>query len=113
MEICRQVRSRGTSSGVLLRPVTSVMAVLAFMPSFTEAADAPNATDQSESKLETIVVTAERRTTDLQTTAVAATVLTGENLTKLNINTIDSLTFKTPSLTLRTSGENTPVHLPA
>jgi iron complex outermembrane recepter protein len=110
MEIYRQVRSRGAASG-MLRTVTSVMAVLAFMPSLTEAADGPNATDPSESKLETIVVTAERRTTDLQTTAVAATVLTGEDLTKLNINTIDTLAFNTPSLTVQSSGENTLVNI--
>jgi iron complex outermembrane recepter protein len=110
MEIFCQVRSRGTSSGIL-RAATGVMVVLACSPTFVQA-DAAATGDQSDStKLEPIVVTAERRATDLQTTAVAATVLTGADLTKLNINTIDTLAFNTPSLTVQSSGENALVNI--
>ena len=74
------------------------------------AADAPS-NGQDDSKLEQIVVTAERRSTDLQLSAIAATVLTGEELTKLNVNTVDSLMFNTPSLTVQSSGENALVNI--
>ena len=52
-----------------------------------------------------IVITAERRTTSLQRTGVAATVLTGEDLIKKSINTVEQLQFATPSLTVNTSGQ--------
>jgi iron complex outermembrane receptor protein len=74
------------------------------------AADAPS-NAQDDSKLEQIVVTAERRSTDLQLSAIAATVLKGEDLSKLNVNTVDSLMFNTPSLTVQSSGENALVNI--
>jgi iron complex outermembrane receptor protein len=74
------------------------------------AADAPS-TAQDDTKLEQIVVTAERRSTDLQLSPIAATVLTGEELTKLNVNTVDSLMFNTPSLTVQSSGENALINI--
>jgi iron complex outermembrane receptor protein len=52
-----------------------------------------------------IVITAERRTTSLQKTGVAATVLTGEDLVKKSINTVDQLQFATPSLTVNNAGQ--------
>jgi len=73
------------------------------------AADAP--VNGADDKLEQIVVTAERRSTDLQLSPIAATVLTGEQLTKLNVNTVDSLMFNTPSLTVQSSGENALINI--
>jgi iron complex outermembrane recepter protein len=112
MEIYCQVRSCGASSAIL-RAVTSVMVALVCSPTFAESADGPAAADQGDSshRLETIVVTAERRTTDLQTTAIAATVLSGDDLTKKNINTLDTLAFMTPSLTVQSSGQNALVNI--
>ncbi|MFN3435690.1 MAG: TonB-dependent receptor plug domain-containing protein, partial [Sphingomonas sp.] len=52
-----------------------------------------------------IVVTAERRSTSLQRTPVAATVLTGEDLVRKSVNTVEQLQFSTPSLTVNTSGQ--------
>jgi iron complex outermembrane recepter protein len=59
---------------------------------------------QSAMKVETVVVTAERRATNLQTTGIAATVFTGEDLTKKNINSLDNLAFTTPDLTIQDAG---------
>ena len=53
-----------------------------------------------------IVVTAERRSTSLQRTAVAASVLTGEDLTRKSVNSVEQLQFATPSLTVNTSGQS-------
>jgi iron complex outermembrane recepter protein len=77
-------------------------------PTLAAAADA-SADDVS--KLEQIVVTAERRSVDLQLSPIAATVLTGEDLTKRSVNTVDSLMFNTPSLTVQSSGENALVNI--
>jgi iron complex outermembrane receptor protein len=52
-----------------------------------------------------IVVTAERRSTSLQKTGVAATVLTGEDLTRKSINGVEQLQFASPSLTVNTTGQ--------
>jgi iron complex outermembrane receptor protein len=52
-----------------------------------------------------IVVTAERRSTSLQRTGVAATVLTGDDLVKKSVNGVEQLQFATPSLTVNTTGQ--------
>ncbi len=52
-----------------------------------------------------IVVTAERRSTSLQRTPVAASVLTGEDLVRKSVNGVEGLQFATPSLTVNTTGQ--------
>jgi iron complex outermembrane receptor protein len=112
MKIFSEVRLYRTSSAQLCA-IASAMIMLACLPAIAESADTSTAADPGDSsaKLEAIVVTAERRSTDLQTTAIAATVLSGADLTKLNINTIDTLAFHTPSLTVQSSGENALVNI--
>src|ERR1700722_20264590 len=94
---------------VLFSLVPGAMLVMMAAP-LAAAADAAS-TAQDDTKREQIVVTAERRSTDLQLSAIAATVLTGEELTKRNVNTVDSLMFNTPSLTVQSSGENALVNI--
>jgi iron complex outermembrane receptor protein len=52
-----------------------------------------------------VVVTAERRTTALQKTPIAATVLTGKDLIKDGVFTVDQLQFVSPSLTVNNFGQ--------
>ncbi|MBA2934059.1 TonB-dependent receptor [Sphingomonas sp. CGMCC 1.13654] len=52
-----------------------------------------------------IVVTAERRTTSLQRTPVAAAVLTGADLTARGVNSLDQLQFAVPSTTVQNFGQ--------
>jgi iron complex outermembrane receptor protein len=52
-----------------------------------------------------VVVTAERRTTNLQTTAVAASVLSGEELQNKGVSNIETLQFSVPSVTVQNSGQ--------
>ena len=52
-----------------------------------------------------LVVTAERRTTALQKTPIAATVLTAADLTKNGVITVDQLQFVSPSLTVNNFGQ--------
>jgi len=52
-----------------------------------------------------LVITADRRTTNLQKTAIAATVLTAGDLVKKGVFTVDQLQFVSPSLTVDNFGQ--------
>lgn len=59
----------------------------------------------SAAAIETVVVTAERRATDVQKTSIAVTVLTAEDLKQKSVNVVDQLQFTTPSLTIDNFGQ--------
>jgi iron complex outermembrane receptor protein len=59
----------------------------------------------SVTTLKEVVITAERRTTSLQKTAIAATVLTGNDLTRNGVFTVDQLQFVSPSVTVNNFGQ--------
>ena len=69
------------------------------------APTAPAAQDAQSAVLGEVVVTAERRTSNLQTTAVAAAVLSGEQLEAKGVTNIESLQFSMPSVTVQNSGQ--------
>ena len=85
-------------------PATPAQAVPQSSQNQTDAAK-PEAVPANEGTNEDVVVTAERRSTSLQRTAVAATVLTGEDLVRKSVTTVEQLQFSTPSLTVNTSGQ--------
>jgi iron complex outermembrane receptor protein len=62
----------------------------------TQAAAAP--------ELQEVVVTAERRTTDVQQTPIAITAVTGDQLLELHLDTISSLQTTVPALTSDDTG---------
>ncbi len=66
----------------------------------------PTAAATTNAAPDEIIVTAERRSTNLQRSGVAATVLTGEDLIKKGVNGVQQLQFATPSLTVNTSGQS-------
>jgi iron complex outermembrane recepter protein len=59
----------------------------------------------SGNQVSEVVVTADRRTTNLQTTAIAATVLSQEDLQRQGVTTVDQLQFVSPSLTVNNFGQ--------
>lgn len=69
------------------------------------AQDAGIAQDEQATALGEVVVTAERRTSNLQTTAVAASVLSGEDLQNKGVSNVETLQFSVPSLTVQNSGQ--------
>ena len=75
------------------------------------AAAAQTAPDQSATasdatqSAEEIVVTAERRTENLQTAPLAATVLTGDDLAERGVTTVDGLQFISPAATVNNFGQ--------
>lgn len=71
----------------------------------TTARESGAASTPAASVLEEIVVTAERRRTNLQTTPIAATVLTGESLANSGVTTVDQLQFVSPGATVNNFGQ--------
>jgi iron complex outermembrane receptor protein len=110
MDIRCQVRSYSASSLLLCAVGVVASSSLACLPAFGEAADATSSASQGDG-LETIIVTAERRSVDLQLAPVQATVLTGEDLSIRNINAVDQLQFFSPSLTVQSSGVNSLINI--
>ena len=55
--------------------------------------------------VEEVVVTAERRTTNLQKTPIAATVLSQKDLLANGVTTVDQLQFVAPSVTVNNFGQ--------
>lgn len=69
------------------------------------AVHAQEAPEQEVTQVDDVVVTAERRTTNLQETAVAATVLSGEDLEERGVATLEQLQFVSPSTTVQNFGQ--------
>ena len=59
----------------------------------------------SSATIETVVITAERRHEDLQSTSVAATVLTGTDLQNKGVLTVDQIQFASPGATVNNFGQ--------
>ena len=67
--------------------------------------------DKKETTVPEVVVTAERRVEPLQKTAIAATVLTGKDLNKDGVFTVDQLQFVSPSLTVDSFGQGNDIDI--
>jgi iron complex outermembrane receptor protein len=77
-----------------------------------EAPAAPAADSGGDAtKVQEVVITADRRTTALQKTAIAATVLTGDQLTKNGVFTVDQLQFVSPSLAVDNFGQGNDIDI--
>jgi iron complex outermembrane recepter protein len=85
------------------------LGVLGIMGGWCGAAEAqtaaPAANADSGATLGEVVVTAERRRTDLQQTPIAATVLSGGDLANMGVVGIDQLQFATPGATVNNFGQ--------
>ncbi|MEI9887669.1 MAG: TonB-dependent receptor [Rhizomicrobium sp.] len=72
----------------------------------TSSADGTKEADQrAGGPVETVLVTAERRSENLQTTALSATVLTGPDLSNKGIITVDQLQFAAPAVVINNFGQ--------
>jgi iron complex outermembrane receptor protein len=65
----------------------------------------PDTKTASASGIETVVVTAERRATNLQDTAIAASVLSGADLVKKGVTSVDQLQSVMPSVSVQNFGQ--------
>ena len=83
----------------------ALSAVLGASPAFaldTPPQSAPGATDTSAATLQEVVVTAQRRTENLQTVPIAATALNEEALAAKAVTRLADLQFASPSLSIAT-----------
>lgn len=70
-----------------------------------QASTADQADRAQTGAVETVVVTAERRSQPLQTSSLSATVLSGEALLKAGVNIVDQLQYVTPSTAANNYGQ--------
>ena len=71
----------------------------------TAVAQTVTSPPNSSSELTEVVVTAERRHTDLQTTPISATVISGGDLANLGVTMVDALQFATPGAVINNFGQ--------
>jgi len=83
---------------------TSILALACCGAAHAQTAGSSSAS-ASNGGVETVVVTAERRSTDLQKTAISATVLTGADLVNKGVNVVDQLQFIAPNITIDNFGQ--------
>ena len=67
--------------------------------------------DTTGTTVKEVVITAERRTTNLQKTAIAATVLSGKDLAAKGVFTVDQLQFVAPSVTVNNFGQGNDIDI--
>ena len=93
-----------TNRALRLSPSVGVLTALLAMAGAAHAADA-DAPTATASTVTPLTITAERRTINLQTAPVAATVLPGAQLQSQGIESLDDLQFHVPSLTVADFGQ--------
>ena len=82
-----------------------IAAALASLPA--HAQQAPVAAPAAESsQIETVIVTATKRSAPLQTVPIAITVISGAQLEKSNLNTLGAITSQTPTASFRSGASN-------
>ncbi|HEX3916149.1 MAG TPA: TonB-dependent receptor [Caulobacteraceae bacterium] len=93
----------GVSAAALAAPL--LVASLAHADDADPAASQATATAPAEATVAPLMITAERRTTNLQVTPLAATVISGSQLQSEGIQNVDDLQFHTPSLVVADFGQ--------
>jgi iron complex outermembrane receptor protein len=88
---------------ILLAPVLAAAQIATSLPAVAQTASEPGANASHE--FDEIVVTAERRRTDLQKTPIAATVMTGEDIANAGVAVVDQLQFISPSAVVNNFGQ--------
>lgn len=96
----KKLYRRPLLAGTSALALATLFSPLAFAQSQEQAAEAEEA-QQSDLKLNQIVVTATRRTTDLQDTAVAVTSVDSEFMAEARVENIGDITSVSPSVTFR------------
>ena len=102
------MKTRISKKDVLRASLLLVFPWCGFAAAQEAAPDSKNKTDETKQEVkqvETVVVTAERRSRPLQTAPISATVLGGEELANKGIVVVDQLMFVTPSATVNNFGQ--------
>ncbi len=89
----------------ILPAVASIAALVAGLVNAQEAAK-PTAKAEESNQLETITVTATKRSEPLQSVPIAISVLSGDKLEQANLNTLGSISAQVPTLNFRANASN-------
>jgi len=96
---------RNSRIGKLLLPNLAIAAVLAASPAYAQSGAEDDGADPGE-----IVVTAAKRSENLQSVPIAISAIGGDALSKSRVDTVDSLVTKVTNLQLTAIvGDNTPI----
>ena len=89
-----------------LLPAVSMIAALVAGAVHAQQTPVSAAKAEASDKLDTITVTATKRSEPLQSVPIAITVLGGEQLEQSNLNTLGAITTQTPTVNFRTGASN-------
>jgi len=88
---------------ILLASVLAAVQIATSLPA--SAQSAAEQTETTRDEFAEIIVTAERRRTDLQKTPIAATVMTGDKVINSGVTVVDQLQFISPSAVVNNFGQ--------
>ena len=94
--------SRYTTPGLVRHHLLHAAVVMAISAGAAQAQDAP----QDSGKLDEITVTATRRAESLQDVPVAVSVLSGAQLEQANLNSLEAISSRIPTLNFRANASN-------
>jgi iron complex outermembrane receptor protein len=94
--------SRNTISGQVRHHLIHAAVAMAIAASAAQAQDAP----QDSGQLDEITVTATRRAESLQDVPVAVSVLSGDQLVQANLNSLEAISSRIPTLNFRANASN-------
>jgi iron complex outermembrane receptor protein len=106
MTAARNAKARAFERRLLPALVAAALAMSAAEAAAQQAQASTAKKEESSEKLESITVTATKRSESLQTVPVAVSVIGGEMLEKLNLNNVSTLTSQTPALNYRANASN-------
>ena len=89
----------------LLPAIASIAAIVAGLANAQQAAK-PAVSAEDSNQLETITVTATKRSEPLQSVPIAITVMSGDKLEQLNLNNMSTITAQVPTLNFRANASN-------
>src|SRR5258708_15893149 len=96
--ISKSVRAEGTKSFVV-----ALLCVTGMSFAFRAQAESPALVDNSSS-IDEVVVTAQKRTSTIQTTPISITAVTGEDLLARGVASLAALAQGTPGVSLKSEG---------
>ncbi|MDE1986807.1 MAG: TonB-dependent receptor [Alphaproteobacteria bacterium] len=83
----------------------SALTLAWYSTALADAASSASTDQNSSATIETVVVTAERRTENLMTTPIAVDVLSGEDIAAKGVTSVDDLQFIAPTVTVDNFGQ--------
>lgn len=104
----KHTRNASKSVGVRHRLLPAVSTIAALVAGIAHAQQAPSQAPRPEASdtLETINVTATKRSEPLQSVPIAISVISGESLEQANLNTLGAITSQAPTVNFRANASN-------